>query len=73
MQTRNRLFIAASATALLASCATTADDRYATIKPGYDARMVNDARYIAAVESIAATRGVEVKWVNPPKVRDGDD
>ena len=42
MKTRNRLFIAASATALLASCATTADDRYATIKPGYDARMVND-------------------------------
>lgn len=73
MKTRNRLMLVASATALLASCATMDEDRYSTITPGYDARMVNDARYIAAVETMAASRGVRVKWINPPKVRAGDD
>ena len=71
MKSRTRLLLSATATLLLAACATT--DQYAAVRPGYDAKMVNDAAYIAAVESIAAGRGVDVKWVNPPKVRVEDD
>ena len=74
MKTRNRLFLAASAMALLASCATMDDDdRYAAVQPGYEARMVNDIAYMAAVETKARGRGVKVTWVNPPKVRAGDE
>lgn len=69
MKAITRLLLIAPAVALLASCASM-DDR-SSLAP--DARMVNDAEYIAAVENLAATRGVRVKWVNPPKVRAGDD
>lgn len=58
---------AAAAAVLLASCATT--DRNMTLQPAYDGKMVNDVKYMAAVETIAAGRGVDVQWINPPKVR----
>ena len=69
MKAITRLLLIAPAVALLASCASM-DDR-SSLAPG--TRMVNDAEYIAAVENLAVTRGVRVKWVNPPKVRAGDD
>ena len=71
MRSRTRLFLIASAATLLASCAST-DDR-STLAPGNQGTMVNDAEYIAGVENMAARRGVKVEWVNPPKVRTGDD
>jgi len=74
MKTRTRLFLTALMTAsatMLASCASM-DDR-STLVPGYEGKMVDDAAYIAAVESMAAGRGVHVKWINPPKVKAGDD
>ena len=56
---------------LLASCASM-DDR-STLAPGNQGTMVNDAEYIAVVETLAARRGVQVEWVNPPKVKSSDD
>ncbi len=32
-------------------------------------RSVVDTRYVAQVEHVARRRGVEVKWVNPPRKR----
>lgn len=76
MKARTRLLLPLAAASLLASCASM-DDRMAAapgyVTPGYDARMVNDAEYIAVVESLAAHRGVKVTWINPPKVRAEDD
>lgn len=74
MKTRTRQFLTVSliaSAALLTSC-TTMDDR-STLAPGYDGQMINDAEYIAVVETLAARRGVRVQWVNPPKVRVSDD
>ena len=74
MKTRTRLFataLLAASAALLASC-TSMHDR-STLTPGYDGKMVDDAEYIAAVESMARSQGVHVKWVNPPKVKATDD
>lgn len=67
MKARTRLFLPFLAASLLAACATTDDRRMAT--SAYDSEFVRDAQYIAAVESLAARRGVQVHWVNPPKVR----
>ncbi len=74
MKTRTRTLLATSllvSTALVTACASL-DDR-STLTPGYEGKMVNDAAYIAAVESMAAARGVDVKWINPPKVKASDD
>ncbi|HET8819175.1 MAG TPA: hypothetical protein VFM73_06490 [Xanthomonadaceae bacterium] len=76
MKARTRLLLPLAAASLLAACATT-DDRYMAAAghsaPGQDAHMVNDAEYISMVEAMAAHRGVKVTWVNPPKVRAGDN
>ena len=74
MKVRTRRFLAAAlaaSAALLTSCASM-DDR-STLTPGYEGKMVDDARYISAVETMAASRGVHVKWINPPKVKAGND
>ena len=74
MKTRTRKLLATSliaSAALLTSCASM-DDR-STLTPGYEGKMVNDAAYIAAVEHMAAARGVDVRWINPPKVKASDD
>lgn len=71
MKTRQRLVVAFLPTLLLAACATM-DDRYA-VAPESHARMVNDADYIAAVEALAANRGVRVMWIHPPKVERPED
>ena len=70
MKTRQRLIVAFLPTLLLAACATM-DDRYVAAES--HARMVNDADYIAAVETVAANRGVRVLWVHPPKVERSED
>jgi len=68
MKLHMRLFLAVAATALLASCATTDDNRVTA----RSMHAVTDARYVAAVEQLAASRGVEVVWVNPPESRVDD-
>lgn len=68
MNARTRLVLSllpASAALLLASCATT-QDRGVHVSSG--PAKVNDARYIQAVEAVAASRGVQVQWIHPPKV-----
>lgn len=72
MTARTRLLLPLAATCLLASCASM-DDRMAVAPSSGEVHMVNDAEYIAIVENMAARRGVKVEWVNPPKVRTGDD
>lgn len=67
MKARKRLLLPFLAALLLASCATTDDRRMAT--SAFDSHLVQDAQYIAAVESLAARRGVQVHWVNPPRIR----
>mgnify|MGYP006196943479 CR=1 FL=1 len=68
MKLQTRLFMGVAAATLLASCAHT-DDRYVTSRSLHS---VTDARYVAAVEQVAASRGVEVVWVNPPERRVDD-
>lgn len=68
MKARTRLVLSLlppSAALLLASCATTHDR---DMHVAGSATKVNDARYIQAVETVAARRGVQVHWVHPPKV-----
>ncbi|MGI9025186.1 MAG: hypothetical protein ACR2GP_06330 [Burkholderiaceae bacterium] len=55
------LIVAASATVLISGCASFSNA---------DTNAYNDdvdARKVAAIESIAKTRGVTVKWVNYPQ------
>lgn len=40
-----------------------------TMADGKSERIVTNREYVAYVESVARRRGVEVQWVNPPKVR----
>ena len=72
MKARTRLLLPLAAITLLAGCASM-DDRTAISPRDGEVHMVNDAEYIAVVENMAARRGVKVEWVNPPKVRTGDD
>ena len=72
MKPRTCLLLPIAATCLLASCASM-DDRMAAATGSGEVHMVNNAEYIAAVENMAARRGVKVEWVNPPKVRTSDE
>jgi hypothetical protein len=44
-------------------------DKSAMVQP----QDVDDAAYIAQVEQTARSRGVSVRWVNPPQKHIGDD
>ena len=72
MKARTRLLLPLAAITLLAGCASM-DDRTAISPRDGEVHMDNDAEYNAVVENMAARRGVKVEWVNPPKVRTGDD
>ena len=54
------LVVLASATALISGCAS-----YSTDNSAYDDNV--DVRKVAAIENIAKTRGVTVKWINYPQ------
>ena len=59
------LIVAASATALISGCAS-----FSNMDPNaYNDNV--DARKVAAVEYVAKTRGVTVKWFNYPQKRSG--
>lgn len=55
-----------SVTAALAGCASSGSASLA----GKRSPWAVDAAYVARVESVARQRGVEVKWVNPPRAQD---
>ena len=71
MKAITRLLLIVSAVALLTACASM-DDRNSRAS-GHDVHFVHDAKYIATVESLAAARGVEVTWINPPRIRVEED
>lgn len=49
------------------ACATTQNAQFAAQADRKAAQAEANAQYVAAVESIARKRGVQVVWVNPPK------
>jgi hypothetical protein len=53
------------ASMLLAACASSAPPR----TPPKAGILSTDLEYVAVVERTARSRGVDVRWVNPPKVR----
>ncbi len=53
-------------TAAVSGCASSGSASLADKRAAYSV----DAAYVARVESIARQRGVEVKWVNPPRNHD---
>jgi uncharacterized lipoprotein YajG len=58
--------IVPAAIALLAGCASGS----ASLAKRERSGMHTDAVYVATVEAIAKRRGVEVRWVNPPREAD---
>ncbi|RZA31261.1 MAG: hypothetical protein EOP92_32120 [Lysobacteraceae bacterium] len=54
--------------ALLPACASTQQAGYANA-PMRSEVIVEDARYVALVESMAKQRGTKVMWVNAPRKR----
>jgi hypothetical protein len=54
------------AAGLLAGCASGGSARMEHGAKAFDV----DSRYVARVEAIARSRGVEVEWVNPPRTID---
>lgn len=65
MKTRLTLLALAATVVLASGCATTSDS-YTTKRSDLRA----DSVYIAKVEAIARRRGVDVEWVNPPRIAD---
>lgn len=61
------LSIVAAGTAL-GGCATTGDSSYASQSPRDEAFPV-DAVYMQTVAAAARDRGVDVRWINPPRRR----
>ena len=59
-----RIVIAIALLSLLAACASSS--RVVTKHEGV---IRTDAEYVARVEAMARKRGIEVVWVNPPKIR----
>jgi uncharacterized protein YcfL len=60
------LIVIAAVALLLAGCASTGTPPVAKS----DHLLRHDSVYIAKVEQIARSRGVEVHWVNPPRERE---
>ncbi|HET6603145.1 MAG TPA: hypothetical protein VFG21_02870 [Xanthomonadaceae bacterium] len=59
-----RVVFAIAMLSLLAACASSS--RVATKHEGV---IRTDGEYVARVEAMARKRGIEVVWINPPKVR----
>ncbi len=54
---------------LLPGCASTQKTAYRDTPAPSTQTIVEDARYVALVETMAKRRGTQVVWVNPPKKR----
>jgi len=63
MKTKLMHAAAIAALVLLAGCASSGSAR---LEHGAQAYKV-DSTYVARVEAIARSRGVDVEWVNPPR------
>lgn len=68
MNTIRKCFCLASASLLLAACATTGDPPVSK----QPSATKYDAEYMANVEYVSGQAGVEVLWINPPRDQ-GDD
>ena len=67
MKTFNRASILGLAITALAGCAGMQDK-----SAMYPNQVVDDTAYIAQVEHMARSRGVAVRWVNPPQKKAKD-
>lgn len=64
MKAMSRIALISVAAAGLAACASM-DDGRASLSPD-SGKIGPDKAYMTRVEEIAARRGIEVMWVNPP-------
>lgn len=65
MKTRLTWLALAGTVVLASGCATTGDSYTAKRSD-----MRSDRAYMAKVEAIARRRGVDIEWVNPPRIAD---
>ena len=63
-----RTAFAVSTCALLAACATARDS--ASSSPPEQRPLTAEQQYIAYVERIAKRRGIQLTWVNPPRIEE---
>lgn len=68
MKTVLRLALLLLPLAGLAACATTDDQRAASMP--HPSLQTQDHQYVSRVEEVARKRGVRVAWINPPMNRD---
>ena len=52
---------------LLTACASTHEVARHTAPTYPEGSIVQDQQYVAVVEDIARSRGIQVTWINPPK------
>ncbi|WP_394695258.1 hypothetical protein [Pseudoxanthomonas japonensis] len=63
-----RLAVVVSTCGLLAACASSGGT--ASAPPPEQRTMTAEQQYIAYVERIAKRRGIQLTWVNPPRIED---
>lgn len=63
-----RLAVVVSACGLLAACASTGGA--ASAPPPEQRTLTAEQQYIAYVERIAKRRGIQLTWVNPPRIEE---
>lgn len=68
MNTLLRLAVVASTCSLLAACASSGGT--ASAPPPDQQQLTAEQQYIAYVERIAKRRGIQLTWVNPPRIEE---
>ncbi len=68
MNVMMRLAVAVSTCGLLAACASTGGA--ASAPPLQQRTLTAEQQYIAYVERIAKRRGIQLTWVNPPRIEE---
>ena len=63
-----RLAVAVSTCGLLAACASSGGT--ASAPPPQQRQLTAEQQYIAYVERIARRRGIQLTWVNPPRIEE---
>ena len=69
MNAKYQTVLIAMATVALAGCASSGGMAARQAQPQYHAGEEVDLEYVAAVENVARSRGVDVRWVHPPTKR----
>lgn len=70
MNVRFRFIVLPLSVLALTACASM--DERSSVAPRHSG-YVQDSEYVAAVEYVAKQRGVDVVWVNPPKLPADDE